>query len=388
MANLASTKHALLLSFLAGLVGASGCDDQDGPLPEDLEMEESLSDFDMEESLSDLDAADAETPELPDGASDFDDGENAVFTSSPLSRKGNTIASADLNADGTSELYTAFYSPVHGAAIYKGTKSSPTQVRIFGPSSNIRVTHMAGGDANDDGTDELYVALEQEISGDFTSALFKMDENGSMTTVLGYSNLGITALADGDGDGAAGNELYSAYVDDQGYGSIYKSQTGNTRGGWIDGAADTTVVALATADFTGVGPEELCIAYQDEDATTIVAGGDRFYNSIGPIWTVTAMDAGDVDADGDEELYIAFRHSNGQSAIYRSDWGQVLNGVEYGPSAYWDVASIQVANLDADATGEIVTGMNHSSGVSAMYLSETGALPGTRIYGFSSVWKL
>lgn len=351
-------------------------------------MEESLSDFDMEESLSDVDAEDAETPELPEGASDFDDGENAVFTSSPLSRKGNTIASADLNADGTNELYTAFYSPVHGAAIYKGTKSSPTQVRIFGPSSNMRVTHMAGGDANDDGTDELYVALEQEMSGDFTSALFKMDESGSMTTVLGFADLGITALAVGNGDGSAGNELYSAYVDDQGYGTIYESQTGNNRGSLTHEAADTTVVALATAAFTGPGSEELCIAYQDEHATTIVAGVDRFYNSNGPIWTVTAMDAGDVDANGNDELYIAFRHSNGQSAIYRSDWGQALNSLEYGPSAYWDVASIQVANLDADATGEIVTGMNHSSAGSAMYLSETGSLPGARIYGLSSVWEL
>ena len=377
MTHLPTTQHVLVLTCFAALIGASGCD-VDAPLPEDLETEDSLIAEEDEEN---------EENENPHGAADFEDGEDAILLSAPLSHKGNTTASGDLNGDGTHELYTAFYSPVHGVAIYKGTKNAPTQARIYGPDSNTRVTHMTAGDVNDDGKDELYIAFE-ETSGGFYSSLLKMDENNSLTTVLGGANLGITALTVGDADGSPGKELYSAYVDDQGYGSIYRSPSGTGQGSLIDGAVDTTFTALATVDFTGTGSEELCVAFQDQSETGIYRGAYQFYTSPGSYWSINLMEAGDVDADGDEELYIGFHNTSGESSIYRSDFGTGLNSRDYGPSTVWDVASIQVANLDSDATEEIVTGFNHVSGVSAMYLSETGSLPGARIYGPSSVWEI
>ncbi len=377
MAHLPMTQHALVLASFAALLGASGCD-VDAPLPEDFETEDSL----VAEEEEDMDE-----PESPHGAADFEDDVDAVFASAPLSHKGNTIASGDLNGDGTRELYTAFYSPVHGVAIYKGTKTAPTQSRIYGPDSNNRVTHMTAGDVDGDGQDELYIAFE-ETAGGFYSSLYKMDENNSLSTVLGAADLGITALTVGDADGTPGDELYSAYVDAEGYGSIFRSQSGNSRGGLIDGAPDTTFTALATVDFMNTGSEELCVAFEDQVETGIYRGAYQFYTSTGSYWSVNAMEAGDVDDDGDEELYIAFHNTSGQSSIYRSDFGTGLDSRDYGPSTVWDIASIQVANLDSDATDEIITGFNHVSGVSAMYLSETGALPGARIYGFSSVWEL
>lgn len=337
----------------------------------------------MEESLDDLEDGD-----VLEGPTDFENDQDGLAANSPLSRKGNTIATADLDGDGTNELYTAFYSPVHGAAIYRGTKTAPVHSRVYGLSPNVRVTHMAAGDVNGDGYDELYIALEQEYSGQFYSGLYKMDENNSLTTVLGLSNLGITALTVGDADGTPGDELYSAYEDSSGYGSIYRSQTGNTRGSGIDGAADTSFVALSTVDFTGSGTEELCVAFQDANETGIYRGANQFYTSAGSYWTVTVMEAGDADADGDEELYIAFHNTNGQSSIYRSDLGLGLNALEYGPSTVWEIAGIQAGELDSDATEEIVTGFNHVSGVASMYLSETGVLTGARVYGPNSVWEL
>lgn len=392
MAHLASPRNVLLLTSFAALLGAPGCDDVDAPLPEDLELDESLSELDGPEELEELeeleDLQELEDPELPEGATDFEDGGNAVFTPTSLGRKGNTIASADLDGDGTNELYTAFYSPVHGAAIYRGTKSNPAQFRVFGPSADLRVTHLAGGDVSGDGVDELYVGLEREQFGDFTGALHRMDASGAMTTVLGFSDLGVTALTVGDADGSPGQELYSAYVDSSGYGSIYQSQTGNTRGGWYDGAAGATFVALATAQFPGSSSEQLCLAYQTATQTGINVGTHPLYRSNGPIWTVTAMEAGDADGDGSDELYMALRHTSALSSVYRSDFGIGLNARLYGPSQYWDVASIQVGQFDTDVTEEIVTGFNHVSGISSMYLSESGALPGLRVYGPSSVWEL
>ncbi|MGH1347007.1 MAG: FG-GAP repeat domain-containing protein [Nannocystales bacterium] len=383
MAHLPATEHALLLTCLAGLLGTTGCD-ADGPLPEDFEVDDSLIAEDIEDFE---DFEDTDNTESPQGAADFEFADDPVASPWPLSHKGNTIASGDLDADGTHELYTAFYSPVHGAAIYRGTKTSPTHTRVYGLDSNTRVTHMAAGDVNGDGKDELYIAFE-ETAGGFHSSLYKMDEHGSLTTVLGSANVGITALTVGDADGTSGEELYSAYVDSYGYGSIYRSQSGSSRGSWIDGASSTTFTALSTVDFTGSGPEELCVAFQDQNETGIYRGSNQFYTSPGSYWSINAMESGDVDADGDEELYIAFHNVAGQSSIYRSDLGTGLNSLEYGPLTVWDIASILVANLDADAAEEIATSFNHVSGVASMYLSETGSLPSARIYGPSSIWEL
>lgn len=377
MAQLSTTQHALVFTCIAAVLGTSGCD-VDAPLPEDLEAEDSL----VAEEDEDLDE-----PQSPHGAAAFEDEPDVALASAPLSHKGNTTAVGDLDGDGTQELYTAFYSSVHGVAIYKGTKTAPTQARIYGPDSNARVTHMAAGDVDGDGQDELYVAFEQTAGG-FFSSLLEIDENNVLTTVLGLSDVGITALTVGDADGMPGQELYSAYTDPEGVGSIFRSQTGDDRGSIIDTAPDTTFTALATVDFTNSGSEELCVAFEDPNETGIYRGALQFYTSPGSYWSVNVMEAGDVDADGDEELYIGFHNTSGQSSIYRSDFGTGLNSRDYGPSTVWDVASIQVANLDSDATDEIVTGFNHVSGVSAMYLSETGSLPGARIYGFSSIWAL
>ncbi len=391
MAHLANPQHVLLLAC-ATLLAVPGCD-TDAPLPEDLELDEALSDvedLDDIEDFEDLDLSDvedlddADDVERPAGAGAFEDGDSAVLSSTSLSRKGNTIATADLDGDGAKELYTAFYSPTLGAAIYKGTKSAPTQQRVFGPTLNRRVTHLAGGDVNGDGIDELYIGLEDEVAD--LSELSKMDASGARTVVHGFSNLGLTALAVGDADGMPGQELLSAYVDSVGFASIFTSQTGNTRGSFLRGAPNATFVSIAVADFGG--GEKLCVAFQTAGQTGIDVGSHPMYRSNGPIWTVTAMEAGDSDADGDEELYVALRHTDGLSAIYRSDFGISLNARDYGPSQYWDVASVQVGQLDSDAAEEIVTGFNHVSGVSSMYLSENGTLPGVRVYGPNSVWEL
>ena len=148
-----------------------------------------------------------------DCALDVDDGMLAVVGDDSYLELGQSLASADLDADGTSDMLIA---------CNEGTEAYGTVFVVYGPasgtiaSSDVSVVTsteddvgfgqvVSGGDANGDGLDDLLVGAQWDNSvyvfyGPITGAL----EIGAADGVwAGDNDPGvITVVADADGDGA------------------------------------------------------------------------------------------------------------------------------------------------------------------------------------------
>ena len=94
------------------------------------------------------------------------------------------------------------------------------------------------------------------------------------------------------------------------------------------------------------------------------------------------MAFGDVDGDGDEELFTAFKRSTGEAYVYRSD-----SGANIGSSIYksrsgdnWTVRALALGDVDKDGRAELFAALERSDGTAWLYRSDTGTGIGSVIY--------
>ncbi len=378
-----------LAAFSLGL--GSGCDPDVDDADRGLEGSEmALASSGAVEPFEE-EADTEEEAETEDGAGDtweptdpaMVDGLDAQVSSIPT-RRGNILAAGDLDGDQVPELYTAFHSP-SGVAIYRGTATNPTSQVIYPTNPNFKVTHLATGNIDGDGDDELYIAFEQTISGTVFSSTYRYD--GALVRINGpHTALRTTALTLGDRDGDGDDELFHAIRYDDGFSTVSESDSGLSLGTIIVSSDETTFHSLALVDIDNDNDDELFVAYERASETGIFRqGSSPFWTSPGGYWAVDVMTGGDVEGDGNTELFFGLSNQAGESRIYRTNTGYTI-GNRLWDSLWWRVEAIEIGDFGAGPA--LFTGFNHSDGFSAIYRSNTGVPTGSRIYGFSSWWAL
>lgn len=283
-------------------------------------------------------------------------------------------------------------------ALARYTLQTPDASLFCTPDGSV-VTATATGDVDGDGDTERFTAFGDPSGWAY---IFRSDSGDGIGVPIYHSNTpgtwNVQALALGDTDGNGIAELYSAFEHANGGAYIYRSNDGQSIGSnmWGSKVAGTwTVQALAAGDTNGDGRDELYSALERSNGDARIFRsengdglGERIYkSSVAGTWTVQALAVGDVDGDGDDELFTAFEHASGEARIYRSESGLGIGGQIYRSSApgTWTVRALAVGDVDGDGDDELFSAFENVNGYSCIYRSETGNGIGQNIYSFDTV---
>lgn len=257
------------------------------------------------------------------------------------------------------------------------------------PSSNTWFgSRVATADVDGDGKTEFIFGAKQDNPSGNTNAgsVYVYDDDGATLLAqydgaAAYENMGESVAAgDVDGDGkpeiiigawqTSPGGLYKA-------GSVYVYDDDLTTLLFqIDGAVESTCIgnSVAAGDVDGDGKAEIIIGAKnadpggntnaggvyiyDDDGTTLLAqmDGANTTDNLGS----SVASAGDVDADGKDEILIGvpgFNSSTGRAYLYDDDGITVLaqyDGVEAGSQLGGAVSS--AGDVDGDGKAEILIG--------------------------------
>lgn len=245
-----------------------------------------------------------------------------VFAQLEPTRHLIDMVSGDLTFDGRDDLILAVKESLRGnetTVIYLKDLADPRD-RIGIPLFSARsIDHLAIGDVNGDGFDELFFA---EFRSSNRHRIWRLGRGYWRPIWNSDGNFRPGPIALGDADGNGIDELYTTFVglngsvkDQQ---RIYKNASGVDAGARIGGLViyrkhDWFVRDLVLADTDGNGRDELF--------TVFTHSGRNFYhrvyrsastNSVGghvtDIWhgRVREIASGDVDGDGRDELFLAY----------------------------------------------------------------------------------
>ena len=300
----------------------------------------------------------------------------------------------DVDGDGDDEIFTALVDSARTIWIYR----NDTNDSIGSPIDKVvgggwAVSAFAAGDVDGDGRDELFTALSDSVGRAF---IYRSDTGNGLGSVI-YTSLRprawtVQALAVGDVNGDGDDELFSAFEHANGDARIYRAESGNGIGARIYKSrvpGTWTVQALAVGDVNGDGDDELFSAFEHANGDARIYRSDsgngigrRIYKSRVPgTWTVQALAVGDVDGDGDDELFSAFEHANGDARIYHSDSGNGIGRRIYKSRVpgTWTVNAMTIGDVDNDGADELFTTLQRSNGDKYLYRSDDGNSIGRKI---------
>lgn len=285
----------------------------------------------------------------------------------PASENGGTVAVGDIDGDRRDEI-------IVGA----GPGSRPF-VRVYGKkgkllseflaySENMTAgVHVASGDLNNDGTDEIVVGTG--AGGGPQVRVFDMNGNTKFTPgFFAYAEgfRGGVNIAVGNIDGKGGDEIITG----AGPGGGPHVRVFNKSGEYIGvdffpfSNSDNGGVSVAVANVDGGPEEELVTAihsfghswvkvYKTDSSKAVLgnfkAYADSFYGGVN-------ITAADVDRDGFDEIITAVRQSGGPQLRAFEGHGHVLplNLFAY-EGDFRGGVSIAAGNLDKDKKVEVVT---------------------------------
>lgn len=190
-------------------------------------------------------------------------------------------------------------------------------------------------------------------------------------------------------------KIISSYHDNFGKANIYFSDKDGNSNSLLFTKSNCKITAITAGDFDGNGQDEIVLAYLQNGKPRIYKTDDinnlektLIYSKSFVYWSVDALINGDMDGDGDVELFIGF-NSNGQStAIYKNENANSVGSSIYShTSGYWKIGDITCGDFDGDGDDELISGFNSIDGPS-IYKNETGTSIGTKIYDGSSYWIL
>lgn len=305
-------------------------------------------------------------------------------------RDTTALAAGDLDGDGLDEIIVGR----DGAAgqsvrywVYDDADQGFLQLQEGGQDwgASRRVTAIAVGNVDDDDRMEFAVGrtgptgFRYRIYDDRLANFEALHTGGSSWP----NDRDVTSLAFGDLDGDGLDELVVGrtggnqqrprwiVVDDETQGFAELIAEGQ---GWGE---DRSTSAVATGDFDGDGLAEIAIGRSAggnfriqfrDDATTgfavLQSAGQSFGNNRG----VTAIAAGDVDADGIDEVIFGLNPGGGFramllddalqdfSVMQNSDGDQMLIGTGWGNER--GVSELAFGDVDGDFADEFVIGRN------------------------------
>ena len=278
----------------------------------------------------------------------------------------------DLDGDGRLDVVVTDPSTAQVSVLFQREPGGGTRVSGFGqpvsyPSLSA-ISAVAVGDLDGDGSPELLVlSKEEEAIG------YSRWQRGS----AGRGRLGFPqpvplagrplAVAAGDVDGDGRDEIIYVGKQEKTYrlswrglgegGELSEEQSVELEG------LDTDVSGLVAADLTGDGQLDVLVLVSFGPARLLVGDGEgRLADPAGeaPLARTLlrrlspgAVSLGDIDGDGRAELLLAERNYARALTVGEDGSPRVLEQAN-GKSARSEVASAAVADLDGDATPEVI----------------------------------
>ena len=256
------------------------------------------------------------------------------------------VAAGDLQGDGWSDIAMARPAAEGGLTVFANTGGTFVPLAMdFGPVQQAFVSNLRFVDLDNDGDDDLFVATFQHGTFVFWNDGGKFDFANRAELANGDAGMvGAPGFADLDGDGrqdilAANWSLGTVANNHNPYLLISRDRVfwnegdGRFTAQELDGIPGESLTSLIT-DVNGDGLPDLMIGDDVSSADKIYFNrGDRRFElmrgdaNLVPYLTKTSMsiDAGDLDNDLDDELYL------GQIAFGRRPNDQFTPSVSYCP---------------------------------------------------------
>jgi subtilisin family serine protease len=209
-------------------------------------------------------------------------------------------AVGDIDGDGEYELVaTTDFGEVYAWHVQGGTIVDGNWPALLGDWGSSIISSPLIADLDDDGTGEVIIALDYESGA--TDGLYALRGDGTFLWQRRYTSNGPMCAADFNGDGKAEialcgygpglSRVYTFILDRQG------QQMARWRGGTRKG--------VAAADLDGDGKPELVFCTEEDIEAARADGSTVWKTKIpDPLETEGAISIGDIDGDGDGEIFV------------------------------------------------------------------------------------
>ena len=282
---------------------------------------------------------------------------DVIITGSASSKLGFSLATGDLNADGTIDLAVGGASDAYifyNDGFYPASASSADVIITGEVSSNFGYS-LATGDLNADGTTDLAVGAYNYNSNQGRAYIFYND--GSIPTTAAAAD----AIITGETGGRLGNSLATADLD-------------------ADGDTDIVVGGYGYNSYQG----RAYIFYNGNITTESAADADVIITGNASSFFSWALTTGDLDADGDADLIAGESISTAHVYIFYNDGAYPTGAASAdvtitGEAGSYIGASLATGDLNADGAIDLVAGdMNYGSSKGRVYIFyNDGSIPTT-----------
>ena len=215
---------------------------------------------------------------------------------------GSTVMTAvgDIDGDGAFELIVVddYYLTVDAYHSDGGRVEGLWPIEV-GPWWAFISSDPVLADLDQDGDSEIIVALDNESSTD--DGLFAIQGDGTYLWERRYTSHGPLSVADMDGDGDVEIALSGFGPGISNVHTFLLDHKGQQIKRWRGGSPKGTVIS----DLDGDGEQELLFCTED-DVQAVHADGSVFWRAkvFEPMDSVGGMCVGDLDADGQREVYV------------------------------------------------------------------------------------
>ncbi len=315
---------------------------------------------------------------LPASASAFSFAPAQIVTAGPAQQEMFGVASADVDGDGRLDaVASGYYSAALGGdptiAVLRGRANGTLAPALNYPMTAAGpVTGIALGDFDEDGSPDA--ALGSPFGEDLILSL--NDGNGAFLAPTPLPSGGFSPddplVADFDADGNL--DLASAN------GSSYSVYLGNGNGSFepvLNEEIDDWALTIASGDFDDDGTADLALGNVDAGTVRVLLGdGDGTFTPLPPvdlealepdcfcveIWGIAA---GDLDADGRDDLVLSDRFENRLFSVISNADGTLTAKGPFTTGNEGNPISVELGDLDADGELDAVT---------ADYIESTGTI--------------
>ncbi|MBI2410304.1 MAG: L,D-transpeptidase family protein [Candidatus Kerfeldbacteria bacterium] len=290
--------------------------------------------------------------------------DQSIFPFGKAATQGEAVALGDLNGDGTDEI------------IVSRANGEQPSIQVFSPNGiltaqflafpeNITIElHLATGDLNNDGRDEIIVGAGEKGG----PAIRVFNGKGKQVLTPGFFAFdqqarGGVFVAAGNVDGKPGDEIIAG----SGIGQTPLVRVFSGTGTSLNMEfvpfvpTDTHGVTVAAANVDGGKRDELIMSsythggivkiYRTNKKRTLLADVKPYGNFYGGL---NVARLGDVNGDGKEELLVSPRSMLNGAVKLLTGLGQEFNTVQVYEDTFTGGVSVAGGNLDSDSQPEFV----------------------------------